>query len=308
VTAAPAAASRPRTTRIRRILESDHLAGWAFAFPAVFLIFVFGIVPLIWSALLSFQQTNLISPPHWIGVANFRALARDPLFRQSVLHSLVYTALFVPISVAGGLFTAIALNRKIRGVRFYRTAVFVPVILSTIATAIMFLWLLDPNFGLVNFLLGRIGLGPYGFFDSATGALYSIVGMTVWGWLGFDVIVYLAALQGIPPTLVEAAEIDGARTWGMFRNITLPLLGPATLFLVVWSSINALQLFDEVYFLTKGGPGTATYVVVYYLYSLAFNDGVAGYAAAIAYVLLVAIMSLTLVQLWVGRRLVYYAS
>jgi multiple sugar transport system permease protein len=281
VTAAPAAASRPRTRRIRRILESDHLSGWAFAFPAVFLIFVFGIVPLIWSALLSFQQTNLISPPHWIGVANFRALSRDPLFRQSVMHSLVYTALFVPISVAGGLFTAIALNRKIRGVRFYRTAVFVPVILSTIATAIMFLWLLDPNFGLVNFLLG---------------------------WLGFDVIVYLAALQGIPPTLVEAAEIDGARTWGMFRNITLPLLGPATLFLVVWSSINALQLFDEVYFLTKGGPGTATYVVVYYLYSLAFNDGVAGYAAAIAYVLLVAIMSLTLVQLWVGKRLVYYAS
>ena len=308
MTAAPAAASRPRTTRIRRILESDHLTGWAFAFPAVFLIFVFGIVPLIWSALLSFQQTNLISPPHWIGVANFRALARDPLFRQSVLHSLVYTALFVPISVAGGLLVAIALNRKIRGVRFYRTAVFVPVILSTIATAIMFLWLLDPNFGLVNFLLGQIGLGPYGFFDSANGALYSIVGMTVWGWLGFDVIVYLAALQGIPPTLVEAAEIDGARTWGMFRNITLPLLGPATLFLVVWSSINALQLFDEVYFLTKGGPGTATYVVVYYLYTLAFNDGVAGYAAAIAYVLLVAIMSLTLVQLWVGKRLVYYAS
>ena len=308
MTAAPAAASRPRTTRIRRILQSDHLTGWAFAFPAVFLIFVFGIVPLIWSALLSFQQTNLISPPRWIGVANFRALARDPLFRQSVLHSLVYTALFVPISVAGGLLVAIALNRKIRGVRFYRTAVFVPVILSTIATAIMFLWLLDPNFGLVNFLLGQIGLGPYGFFDSANGALYSIVGMTVWGWLGFDVIVYLAALQGIPPTLVEAAEIDGARTWGMFRNITLPLLGPATLFLVVWSSINALQLFDEVYFLTKGGPGTATYVVVYYLYTLAFNDGVAGYAAAIAYVLLVAIMSLTLVQLWVGKRLVYYAS
>jgi multiple sugar transport system permease protein len=309
VTAAPAAASRRRArSRIRRILESDHLAGWAFAFPAVFLILVFGIVPLIWSALLSFQQTNLISAPHWIGLANFRALSHDPLFRQSVLHSLVYTALFVPISVAGGLFTAIALNRKIRGVRFYRTAVFVPVILSTIATAIMFLWLLDPNFGLVNFLLGRIGLGPYGFFDSASGALYSIVGMTVWGWLGFDVIVYLAALQGIPPALVEAAEIDGARTWGMFRNITLPLLGPATLFLVVWSSINALQLFDEVYFLTKGGPGTATYVVVYYLYSLAFNDGVAGYAAAIAYVLLVAIMSLTLVQLWVGKRLVYYSS
>lgn len=294
--------------RVRRILESDHIAGWAFAFPAVFLIFLFGLVPVVWSALLSFQQTNLISPPKWIGLANYRALAHDPLFAQSVEHSLVYTALFVPLSVAGGLLTAVALNRRIRGIRFYRLAVFVPVVLSTIATAIMFLWLLDPNFGLVNFWLSKVGLGPYGFFDSINGALYTIVGMTVWGWIGFDVIVYLAALQGIPRTLIEAAEIDGARTWSMFRNITVPLLGPATLFLVVWSTINALQLFDEVYFLTKGGPGTATYVVVYYLYSLAFSQGIAGYAAAIAYVLLVAILALTLIQLWVGRRLVYYAS
>ena len=121
-------------------------------------------------------------------------------------------------------------------------------------------------------LLAKVGLGPYGFFDSANGALYSIVGMTVWGWIGFDVIVYLAALQGIPPTLVEAAEIDGAGPGACSATSRCRCSGPATLFLVVWSSINALQLFDEVYFLTKGGPGTATYVVVYYLYSLAFYD------------------------------------
>jgi len=294
--------------RIRRILESDHFTGWALAFPAVFVIFIFGIVPIVWSALLSFQRTNLLSPPQWIGLANYHALASDPLFRQSVVHSLVYTALFVPLSVAGGLLTAVVLNRRVRGIFLYRTAVFVPVVLSTIATAIMFLWLLDPDFGLVNFLLSKVGLGPYGFFDSTSGALYSIVGMTVWGWIGFDVIVYLAALQGIPATLIEAAEIDGARAWSKFRHVTVPLLGPATLFLVVWSTINALQLFDEVFFLTRGGPGTATYVVVYYLYSLAFEQGIAGYAAAIAYVLLIAIMSLTLIQLWAGRRWVYYAS
>ncbi len=132
--------------------------------------------------------------------------------------------------------------------------------------------------------------------------------MTVWGWIGFDVIIYLAALQGIPAELVEAAEIDGAGRWGLFRNITLPLLGPATLFLVVWTTINALQLFDEVYFLTRGGPGTATYVVVFYLFDLAFQQGIAGYAAAIAYVLFVAIMVLTVVQLLAGKRLVYYSS
>jgi multiple sugar transport system permease protein len=294
--------------RIRRILESDHFSGWALAFPAVFLIFVFGIVPIVWSALLSFQRTNLLSPPQWIGLANYRALPADPLFRQSLVHSLVYTALFVPLSVVGGLLAAVALNRRIRGIFLYRTAVFVPVVLSTIATAIMFLWLLDPNFGLINFLLSKVGLGPYGFFDSTSGALYSIVGMTIWGWIGFDVIVYLAALQGIPATLIEAAEIDGARAWSKFRHLTVPLLGPATLFLVVWSTINALQLFDEVYFLTRGGPGTATYVVVYYLYSLAFEQGIAGYAAAIAYVLMIAIMCLTLIQLWIGRRWVFYAS
>lgn len=293
---------------VRRIVRSDHVTGWAFAFPAVFLILLFGIVPIVWSALLSFEKTNLLSPAEWIGLANYRALLKDPLFKTSVVHIVIYTALFVPLSVVGALVTAVALNRRIAFVRFYRTAVFVPVVASTIATAIMFLWLFDPHFGLANWLLERVGLGPFGFFDSPNGALYAIVAMTVWGWIGFDVIIYLAALQGIPAELIEAAEIDGASTWSQFRNVTVPLLGPATLFLVVWSSINALQLFDEVFFLTRGGPGTATYVPVLYLYLLAFTQGIAGYAAAIAYVLFVVILVLTIIQLWVGKRLVYYAS
>ena len=294
--------------RVRRAVTSDHAVGWAFAFPAVFLIVLFGIVPIVWSAILSFQKTNLLSPPQWVGIRNYQALAHDPLFKGAARHTLVYTVLFVPLSVAGGLLTAVALNRRIRGIRWYRTAVFVPVVVSTIAEAIVFLWVFDPNFGLANWLLGRVGLGPFGFFDSPNGALYSIVMMTVWGWIGFDVIVYLAALQGIPPELVEAAEIDGAGTAGIFRNVTLPLLGPVTLFLVVWSSINALQLFDEVYLATNGGPGTATNVLVLYLYKLAFQQGIAGYAAAIAYVLFVAILVLTIVQLLVGKRLVHYAA
>jgi multiple sugar transport system permease protein len=132
--------------------------------------------------------------------------------------------------------------------------------------------------------------------------------MTIWGWLGFDVIIFLAALQGVPTELLEAAEIDGANRWGVLRNVTLPMLGPATLFLVVWSSINALQLFDEVYFLTRGGPIYSTYVLVYYLFDLAFQKGLAGKAAAIAYVLFVAILVLTIIQLWVGKRVVHYSS
>jgi multiple sugar transport system permease protein len=292
----------------RRIVHSEHLAGWAFAAPALLLILTFGIVPIAWSALMSFQRTSLLSSPEWIGLENYRALTKDPLFKTSVVHALVYTSLFVPLSVGGGLFAAIALNRRVFGIRFFRMAVFVPVVASTIATAIMFLWLFDPTWGLANWFLGKLGLGPFGFFTSPNGALYSIVVMTVWGWIGFNAIIYLAALQGIPQELLEAAAIDGARPWSVFRNVTLPLLGPATLFLVVFTSINAIQLFDEVYFLTKGGPGTATYVPVLYLYKLAFEQGIAGYAAAIAYVLLIAILILTVIQLWVGKRVVYYAS
>jgi multiple sugar transport system permease protein len=293
---------------VRKALQSDHAAGWAFAFPAVFLIVLFGVVPIIWSAVISFQRTNLLSPPEWIGLTNYKALAKDPLFKQSVVHSVIYTALFVPISITGGLLAAVALNRRVRGIRCYRTAVFVPVVVSTIATVIIFLWLFDPTYGIVSWLLSKLGLGPVGFLESSNGALYSIVGLTVWGWIGFDVIIYLAALQGIPHELVEAAEIDGAGTWGVFRNITVPLLGPVTLFLVIWSSINALQLFDEVFLATNGGPGTSTYVVVFYLYDLAFRQGVAGYAAAIAYVLFIAILVLTAVQLLAGKRLVHYSS
>ena len=132
--------------------------------------------------------------------------------------------------------------------------------------------------------------------------------LTVWGWIGFDVIIFLAALQGIPHELIEAAKIDGASSFTAFRRVVVPLLGPATLFLVVWSTINALQLFDEVYFLTKGGPLFSTYVVVYYVFDLAFQKGLAGYAAAVAYTLFAAILVLTMIQLGIGRRMVHYSS
>src|SRR5262249_9181161 len=153
---------------------------------------------------------------------------------------------------------------------------------STVATAIIFNWLLEPTFGLVNWALGWIGLGPYGFFQDPNQALVSVVVMTSWGWIGFNAIIYLPALQSVPRDLTEAAEIDGAGRFASFRHITWPLLAPATLFLVVWSSINALQVFDEIYVTTRGGPLQATTVVVYYLYQQAFQFFAAGYGAAIA--------------------------
>jgi multiple sugar transport system permease protein len=193
-------------------------------------------------------------------------------------------------------------------VRFYRLAVFVPVITSTVATGIIFLWLLDPVFGLVNYVLSLVGLPEQGFLQDTNQALLCIVAMTVWGWLGFDVIIYLAALQGIPQELMEAAQIDGAGKWSSFLHVVLPFLRPATLFLVVWSTISALQLFDEIYVTTRGGPLGATTVIVFYLYQQAFQFFNAGYGAAIAYVLFLAILLITIVQLKVGAGRVYGKS
>ena len=295
-------------SRLRRALDSEHLAGWAFTFPAVVLIVIFGIVPIVWSAIMSFQANDLASPPTWVGLANYQALLHDPQFASSVRHTLVYTVLFVPISVAGALLVAWALNRKLHGVRFYRLAVFVPVVTSTVATGIIFLWLLDPVFGLANFFLGKLGLPEQGFLQDPNEALLCIIAMTVWGWLGFDVIIYLAALQGVPQELMEAAEIDGAGKWSSFRNVVLPFLRPATLFLIVWSTISALQLFDEIWVTTKGGPLGSTTVVVVYLYQQAFTFFNGGYGAAIAYVLFIAILVITIVQLKVGGRRIYGGS
>ena len=300
--------SDKRSGLLSRLARSEHVAGWAFVTPAVILIAVFALIPIGWSLLLSLQANNLIAPAHYVGLANYRALTKDPQFRSAIGHTLLYTVVFVPVSVFGALGLAVALNRRIRGIRFYRLAVFVPLVTSTVATGIIFLWLLDPTFGLINYLLHAVGLPQQQFLQDPNQALWCIVAMTVWGWLGFDVIIYLAALQGIPAELLEAAEMDGASRWSTFRSIVMPLLGPATLFLVVWSTINALQLFDEIYVTTRGGPLGSTTVIVYYLYQQAFQFFNGGYGAAIAYVLFVAILIVTLVQLWVGRRRVYYSS
>jgi len=301
-------ASDQRPALWRRVLGSEHLAGWAFVTPAVVLIAVFFLIPIGWALLLSFQANNLLAPGHYIGLANYRALAKDPQFRSAIGHTIVYTVVFVPVSIIGALGLAVALDRRIRGISFYRLAVFVPLVTSTVATGIVFLWLLDPTFGVVNYLLHLVGLPQQKFLQDPNQAIYCIVAMTVWGWLGFDVIVFLAALQSIPQDLLEASEIDGAGKWATFRSVVFPLLGPATLFLVVWSTINALQLFDEIYVTTRGGPLGSTTVIVYYLYEQAFQFFNAGYGAAIAYVLFAAILVVTLLQLWIGRRRVYYVS
>ena len=304
-----ATARAGRVRPLRRLARSESATGWAFASPAVIVIGIFGLLPVLWSLKLSFQHSDLLTPDTpWVGTKNYRQLVHDPLFAGAVEHTIIYTALFVPGTMIVGLLIAVAMNRPLRFISVYRTAAYVTMAVSSISEGIIFLWLTDPSYGLVNSALNAVGISSQPFLSSPSQALYVIVGMTIWGWTGFGVVVYLAALQGVPTELQEAAAIDGAKPFAIFRTITLPLLSPASLFLVVWLTINALQLFDEVYLTTRGGPLHATTVIVYYLWDRAFQQFNAGYAAAMAYVLFLIILVITAVQFRIGKRYVHYSS
>jgi multiple sugar transport system permease protein len=289
-----------------RLRRSESLSGWTLVSPAAVLIGIFGLLPVVMSLMLSFQHSDLLTPETpWVGLDNYRKLAADPVFVEAIKHTIVYTALFVPGTMLVGLFVAAAMNRSVRFIAIYRTTAYITMAVSTISQGIIFLWLTDRDYGLVNAGLNAVGVPSQPFLASPSQALFVIVAMTIWGWTGFSVIVYLAALQGVPAELHEAAAIDGASAFTRFRTITVPLLGPANLFLVVWLTINALQLFDEVYATTRGGPLRATTVIVYYLWDRAFVQFDAGYAAAMAYALFVVILLITAAQFRIARKHVH---
>ncbi len=303
--------ARMRAGRAGRMRPAEQAAAWAFITPAAAVILLFGVAPIVWSAVLSFQRNDLFSPgTPFVGLANYRQMLHDPVISQAIEHTVVYTALFVPGTMIVGLFLAVAMNRKIKFISVYRTAAYATMAISAISEALVFIWLFDPSYGIVNYAFSLVGIPQQQFINSTSQALFVIVIMTIWGWTGFAVVIFLAALQGVPQVLIEAAQIDGASRWSTFRRITLPLLSPATLFLMVYLTINALQLFDEVYLSTKGGPLESTTVLVYYLYQEAFGGANFnfGYASAIAYFLFVAIIVVTAIQFRVGRRFVHYRS
>jgi multiple sugar transport system permease protein len=303
------AAGGPPGRAGRRLARSESAVGWAFVTPASVIILLFGAVPIVWSLVMSFQQNNLLSAhTPFIGLRNYRQAIHDPAVLSAAWHTIVYTAFFVPGTMVVGLFLAVAMNREINFIWLYRTAAYLTMAISTISEALVFIWLFDPSFGIVNYFFSLVGLPQQQFLNSPSEALGVIIVMTIWGWTGFAVVIYLAALQGVPKELTEAAAIDGAGHWAIFRRVTLPLLSPASLFLAVWLTINALQLFDEVYLSTQGGPLGATTVLVYYLYEQAFVNFSFGYASAIAYLLFIVILVVTAIQFRVGRRFTYYRS
>jgi multiple sugar transport system permease protein len=253
--------------------------------PAVVVILGLSIVPMVWSLLLSLQRSDLFTPATWVGLANYRVLARDPHFGSAVVHTLVYTALFVPLSIVAGLVLALMLNRPIRFIGVYRTMVFVPFVISAAAQGVLFSFIFDAHFGVANAVLSWFGVPPQGFFADSKQALLLLVLIGLWSGVGFCVVVYLAGLQDIRQELLEAAAIDGAGAWGTFRYVVWPALRPVTVFLAIWETLQALQLFDLVFVTTRGGPLESTTVIVFFVWNQAFQLFNAGYAAAAAYIL-----------------------
>lgn len=291
----------PITITPSRGPKREARTAWLFISPAILVILGLSIVPVVWSLLLSFQANDLVTPSRWVGLDNYDALVQDPKFGQAVRNTLVFTALYVPLSVVLGLALALVLNQRIRFVGLYRTLMFVPFVVSATAQGVLFSFILDPEFGVANSLLHRLGLSTQGFLNDPAQALFVLVGITLWSGTGFCVVVYLAALQDVPQSLVEAARLDGAGRWQVLRHVVLPTLTPITVFLALWQVINALQVFDLVYVTTKGGPLGSTTVIVYFVWEQAFRSFTAGYGAAAAYVLAVALLVIAVV-LRISRR------
>ncbi|WNF00176.1 sugar ABC transporter permease [Streptomyces luomodiensis] len=286
----------------RRRRRREAATAWAFVLPSVLVILGLSVIPVLWSLLLSFQYSDLLTPSVWVGWDNYRQLADDPQFGQAVRNTLVYTALYVPLSIGLGLFLALVLNRRIRFVGLYRTLLFVPFVVSAAAQGVLFAFILDPEFGAANSLLHRIGVSPQGFLSDPAQALLVLVGISLWSGTGFCVVIYLAALQDVPRELVEAATLDGADRRHVLRHVTLPTIAPVSVFLLLWQTITALQVFDLVYVTTKGGPLGSTTVIVYFVWEQAFRNFTAGYGAAAAYVLGAALLLIAAGTRLVRRR------
>lgn len=290
------AAPRPRRA------VGEALAGWGFVAPALIVVGGLTLFPGIWALVLSFRTWDGFSPPRGVGIQNYRDLAVDPALGGAALHTALYTVLFVPASVLLGLFLAVALNRRIRFIGLYRTAVFVPFVASAAATGILTTYLFSPQFGLVNNVLRVLHLPQQGWLEDAHQAMVVITVMSLWGQAAFTTVIYLAALQDIPGDTIEAARMDGANSRQVFWRVVWPQLGAVTSFVAVYQTLEAVQLFDLVYATTRGGPLDATQTIVYCVWQLAFQRLQFGYGSAVAYALFFATLVVTIVVTITQRR------
>lgn len=299
------AAARSRRAPVRRLRYA--LTVLLFLAPSAIPLVLFTFVPMVRAFWTSLHQWNLLSAMKWVGLDNYAHLLQDAETHRAFLNTFSYIVGYLPLVYVGGLALALALNAAIPLRNFLRGVYFLPVVTSWIVVALIWRWLLNPEVGVVNYLLGLVGIDGPGWWTDPAWAMPSIILASAWKDLGFVMIILLAGLQAIPQDLYEAARVDGAGWWARLRHITLPMLSPTTFFVVVISLINGFQVFDQVYAMTGGGPAGASTVVVQQVYDLTFRYSQAGMASALSWLLFLLVLAVTVVQMIGQRRWVNYA-
>ena len=297
-----------RRSALRR---REERFGWLFASPWIVGFFLFTFGPMLASLYLGFNQYSIASPPKWVGLANFeRALGgADSLFWPSLGRTVLYSAIMVPLSIVGSLLAAILLNQGLKGTTLFRTLFFLPSLAPVVASAVLFRWLFQPEFGAFNTMLHEIGVQGPRWLADARWAMPSLMVMALWGAVGGStMVIFLAGLQSVPVELHEAASIDGANAWGRFWAVTLPMLTPTIFFNLVLRVIAALKTFEAAFVATNGGPDYATWFFILHLYQTAFQYIEMGYASALAWVFFVLVVALTYLNVRLSRRWVYYEA
>ncbi len=287
------------------------MAGITFLLPWILGLLIFWIGPIIASFYFSFTTYDVLSPPKWVGLANFKqALTSDNLFWPSLGRTLQYSLIVVPLGMLGSMSLATLLNRGVKGTNIFRTFFFIPSLTPSVALAILWRWLLHPNVGPINLALSWFGIFPGpGWLTSKDWALPAIIIMNMWAGIGGNtMLIYLAALQGVPQSLLEAAEIDGASVWQKFRNVTLPMISPTIFFNLVLGVIGALKVFTTAFVATQGGPSYATWFYALHIYQNAFAYFKMGYGSALAWIFVLILLVFTYLQVTLSNRWVYYAG
>jgi len=290
-------AARPTRRRSRSWI------GWSFILPNFIGFAALTLVPVIASLALSFLDWDSYSTPEWVGLDNFERMIHNDTFWTALKNTAYYAVGHVPLTLAASLGFAVLLNQKLKGARFFRTALFFPYITSLVAVAVVWNMLLSPEAGPVNQFLRAIGIDhPPGWTTSTTWAMPAVIVASVWRDLGYYMILYLAGLQTIPAELYEAAQVDGASGWQRFRHITVPGLRPTTFFVLIMLTISSFKVFDLIQVMTEGGPGRATLVLSQVIYREGIVQGRFGYSSAVSMVLFVIVLTITVVQFRLQRR------
>jgi multiple sugar transport system permease protein len=292
------------TTRRSPWARKQRYAAYLFVLPSLVFLVLFVVYPIVAALYFSFTKYTLLEAPRWVGLDQYRDLMTDPRFVTAIGNTFVFALMTVPVGTALALLMALVIDRPLRGMTFFRTTYYLPVVSSFVAVSYIWFWIYEPQFGVLNDLFEVFGLPRLYWLRDPSTAMLSIAILSIWKNVGYNMVIYLAGLQGIPTHLYEAAKVDGANSWQRFWKITVPLLSPTTFFVFVVYFIGALQMFVQSWILTQGGPLDSTLTVVYLIYQNGFEYLKMGYAAAMSMVLFVIIALIT----YVNTRIVRYDS